>query len=132
MPPRNGTESFPLNRTTLSASSTHLHRNLFQSHLTRKPTTGASGPLPSTIASASIGHPNTNGNGGLDLGSRLSEPQNDTDEIIARDVNGEVQITDPPSPTPDEVKDMGFDEHLETERKAQYIFIKTETQSHIQ
>ncbi|EFW99400.1 hypothetical protein CMQ_7768 [Grosmannia clavigera kw1407] len=122
IPSRNETEQYSLSRSTVSASAstrTHLRRNLFQSHLTRRPTTGASGMLPSTAASSNI-YPNMDGGVVPDLGPQLSE-KNDINEIIARDVNGDVQITDPPSPTPDEIKDPGFDERQENERENQRL-----------
>ncbi|OTB05849.1 hypothetical protein M426DRAFT_10294 [Hypoxylon sp. CI-4A] len=94
------------NRTTRT-NTAGIRRNLFQNQLTRRPT-------PTTSSS-------NNSVETLRLGE--VEVLSDTSDIVIRDRNGEFEIGDPPSPTPDDPEETGgaLDEVQENERERQKL-----------
>ena len=74
-----------------------VRRNLFQSHLTRRPT-------PSSSTSAETLRLDT-------------DAQSESSEIVVRDKNGEVELGDPPPPPVDDPDEMAVDARHENESK---------------
>ncbi|KAI0205422.1 hypothetical protein F4808DRAFT_284393 [Astrocystis sublimbata] len=125
-------------RTATTAAG--VRRNLFQSHLSRRPTateSSKSGPGASSatngISSATThanGNGNSNGNGNGTASKSSSSisvddmPRHECDllsessDIVIRDANGEFEIGDPPSPPLDDLdEEAALDEAQESERE---------------
>ncbi|KAL2152077.1 hypothetical protein VTH82DRAFT_5261 [Thermothelomyces myriococcoides] len=109
-------------------STSSVRRNLFPSHLTRRPT--ALSPAPEDLHSDEDGY-NKGGGGGGGGSQRHGQyhhhhqhqPQ---DEIVARDHNGEVELGDPPTPLIDDPEDMEAiearrEKELEKQRLAEAV-----------
>ncbi|OAA58961.1 hypothetical protein SPI_06163 [Niveomyces insectorum RCEF 264] len=125
-----GTSAFPRSRsaatTNTFSGSTNVRRNLFQSQLTRRPT-----PTASVVSNSSASSSTDGLRFGLDgdaSGVRGDTASASSDshagapaEIIVRDRNGEVELMDPPSPTPDELNDAVLDERQENEQERQRL-----------
>lgn len=73
--------------------------------------------LPGAMGSSDMGRSNASADMGAGSSLKLSESTGASVEIIARDNHGEMQMVDPPSPTPDELKDVALDERQENERR---------------
>lgn len=77
--------------------------------------------LPGAMGSSDMGRSNASADMGAGSSLKLSESTGASVEIIARDNHGEMQMVDPPSPTPDELKDVALDERQENERERQRL-----------
>jgi len=83
-----------------------VRRNLFQSHLTRRPTTGSSG----SAESLRLG-----GEGGGGVAREEPQSESQSGEIVVRDKNGDVELGDPPTPPMDDSDDGALDARQENE-----------------
>jgi hypothetical protein len=87
--------------TRAATSTTGVRRNLFQGHLTRRPTpttgTGEGGTTAATATSSSSTSAETLR---LDI-----DVLSDSSEIVIRDKNGEFEVGDPPTPPLDDHDD---------------------------
>jgi hypothetical protein len=103
-----------------------VRRNLFQSQLTRRPTTG----------SASSGSAETlrleGGVGGAGAGisadgqqqqqqQQQPPPPPESTDIVVRDKNGEVELGDPPTPPIDDPDELVLDARQENEKERQRL-----------
>ncbi|CZS93686.1 uncharacterized protein RAG0_03855 [Rhynchosporium agropyri] len=96
----------PERRQATSSSSTHrstnVRRNLFQQHLTRRPTTSSTSTSAETLR--------------LDV-----DPESDSSDIVIRDKNGEFEIEDLPVQTFDEQDEGAHGEEKEDEKERQRL-----------
>ncbi|KAH8898541.1 hypothetical protein GQ53DRAFT_777894 [Thozetella sp. PMI_491] len=81
--------------------TTNVRRNLFQSQLTRRPTSNS-----------------TTSNETLRLDSDV---QSESADIVIRDKNGEIELGDPPTPPVDDPDEMALDASHENERERQRL-----------
>ncbi|KAK0099847.1 hypothetical protein ONS95_013325 [Cadophora gregata] len=91
---RHATSSSSNSRNPAANSTTSVRRNLFQHHLTRRPTTSST--------STSISQSNSAETLRLDV-----DPESDSSDIVIRDKNGEFEIEDLPVEQFDEQEDGG-------------------------
>ncbi|KAI3325004.1 hypothetical protein HD806DRAFT_463147 [Xylariaceae sp. AK1471] len=104
--------------TRAATSTTGVRRNLFQSHLTRRPTTttGTGGGGDTTTAATSSSS-NSAEMLRLDI-----DVLSDSSEIVIRDKNGEFEVGDPPTPPLDDHSDeAALDDVQENERERQKL-----------
>ncbi|KAI1328815.1 hypothetical protein F5Y16DRAFT_143575 [Xylariaceae sp. FL0255] len=133
--PRPGTNR--LTRAATSNTTGGVRRNLFQSHLTRRPTStgstgsssergggggGSSGAGSATTLSSSTHHhglPSSSSTNSADtLRLDTVDVLSDTSEIVIRDKNGEYEVGDPPTPPLDEPdEEVALDDAQENERE---------------
>ncbi|KAH9215681.1 hypothetical protein DL95DRAFT_133307 [Leptodontidium sp. 2 PMI_412] len=96
----------PERRQATSSSSTHrstgVRRNLFQQHLTRRPTTSSTSTSAETLR--------------LDV-----DHESDSSDIVIRDKNGEFEIEDLPIQPYDEQDEGGSGEAQEDEKERQRL-----------
>ena len=83
------------------ATSSNVRRNLFQSQLTRRPTSNSS-TSTETLR--------------LD-----TEAQSESSDIVIRDKNGEIELGDPPTPPVDEPEDAALDASHQNEKERQRL-----------
>jgi len=83
-----------------------VRRNLFQAHLTRRPTAGSNG----SAETLRLG-----GDGSDGMASEESQPESQSIEIVVRDKNGDVELGDPPTPPMDDSDDGAIDARQENE-----------------
>ncbi|TPX08202.1 uncharacterized protein E0L32_001902 [Thyridium curvatum] len=86
-------------RTRMGANS--VRRNLFQSQLTRRPTSN-----PSTSAET------------LRLDTDI---QSESSDIVVRDKNGDIEMGDPPTPATDDPDEVVLDSRQESEKERQRL-----------
>ena len=97
---RPGSSNAP--RPAANANSAGVRRNLFQSHLTRRPTPGGA----SASTSAETLRLDAEGAG------------SDTSEIVVRDQHGEIELGDPPTPVAEDPEEVPLDDRQESESMA--------------
>ncbi|KAI1438742.1 hypothetical protein GGR50DRAFT_299028 [Xylaria sp. CBS 124048] len=106
----------PGNRTTrATANIAGVRRNLFQSHLTRRPTsTESTRPGASTASTTGTAQSSSSVETlGIDI-----EVLSDSSEIVIRDQNGEFEVGNPPTPPLDDLDDeVVLDGAQENERE---------------
>ncbi|KAI0403639.1 hypothetical protein F4802DRAFT_280743 [Xylaria palmicola] len=120
--------------TRAAAGTAGVRRNLFQSHLTRRPTPGESArpgdgaAAGSMTATATAAAPSSSSSSSANSAAStlcldadvFSESQ--SSEIVIRDKNGEFEIEDPPTPPLDDPDDEGaLDDMQENERERQRL-----------
>jgi len=107
------------NRVTRAATSTTgVRRNLFQSHLSRRPTpTGSTGTGTGTGGGTITAAPSSSSTSAETL--RLDvDVLSDSSDIVIRDQNGEFEMGDPPTPPLDNPDDeAALDDVQENQRK---------------
>lgn len=82
-------------------SSSSVRRNLFQSQLIRRPTTSSSNSAETLRLDADV--------------------PSESEDIVVRDKNGEVELGDPPTPPMDGPGEEGHDEGQEHEKERQRL-----------
>ncbi|TAQ85055.1 hypothetical protein B7494_g6610 [Chlorociboria aeruginascens] len=83
-------------------STTSVRRNLFQQHLTRRPTTSSTSTSAETLR--------------LDI-----EHSSETSDIVIRDKNGDYDVGDPPLQSLDEPEECGIVDAHEDEKERQRL-----------
>jgi hypothetical protein len=78
-----------------------VRRNLFQSQLTRRPTASSSTSAETLRLDA--------------------DAQSESEDIVVRDKNGEVELGDPPTPPVDDAEEDGVDPSEEHEKERQRL-----------
>ena len=96
---RPGSSNAPRPAANANANSAGVRRNLFQSHLTRRPTPGSASTSAEMLR--------------LD-----AEGGSDTSEIVVRDQHGEIELGDPPTPVLEDPDEVPLDDRQESESKA--------------
>jgi hypothetical protein len=86
-----------------SSRAAGVRRNIFQQHISRRPTTSSTSTSAETLR--------------LDLGT-----ESETSDIVIRDKNGDYEVGDPPIPLADEQEEPAHQEALEDESMAQQRF----------
>ncbi|KAI0119870.1 hypothetical protein GGR51DRAFT_41 [Nemania sp. FL0031] len=123
-----------VSRITRAATSAAagVRRNLFQSQLTRRPTTaettrlgppGGGGPASSTAATtATIATTTSSSSASADALRLDVDMLPESTEIVIRDKNGEFEVDDPPTPPLDDPEDdAALDDAQENERERQRL-----------
>ncbi|KAI0439213.1 hypothetical protein F4803DRAFT_554277 [Xylaria telfairii] len=117
--------------TRAATSATGVRRNLFQSHLTRRPTStestrpgvgGGGGTTTSTTAGTTTTTTNSSSSNSIDMLRFETDVLSETSEIVIRDKNGEFEVGDPPTPPLDEQdEEAALDDAQENERERQKL-----------
>ncbi|KAK3378545.1 hypothetical protein B0H63DRAFT_525765 [Podospora didyma] len=95
--------------------SSSVRRNLFQSQLTRRPTATISGKSSSTTTTSTSGET-------LRLDEDPESSAESCSDIVIRDKNGEIELTDPSTPPLDDPDEMlALDTQQESEKERQRL-----------
>ncbi|KAI0490896.1 hypothetical protein F4859DRAFT_26864 [Xylaria cf. heliscus] len=113
-------------RLTRAATSTAgVRRNLFQSHLTRRPTptegtrSNGGGTTTTTTTTTTT---NSSSSNSVDMLRFESDVLSESSEIVIRDKNGEFEVGDPPTPPLDDPdEEAALDDAQENERERQKL-----------
>ncbi|KAI1754580.1 hypothetical protein F4782DRAFT_36529 [Xylaria castorea] len=113
-------------QTRAATSTTGVRRNLFQSHLTRRPTPTESSRLGGggrgTTITTTATTTNSSSSNSVDMLRFESDVLSESSEIVIRDKNGEFEVGDPPTPPlNDPNEEAALDDAQENERERQKL-----------
>jgi hypothetical protein len=95
-----------------ASATNNVRRNLFQSQLTRRPPPSSASSTSAETLRLDVENASRTVLGGA------ADARSDSSEIVIRDVNGEVELGDPPTPPVDDSDEIALDSRQENESQS--------------